>query len=169
MVFLFSSLAFVLKHLICAVLAAVVAGVCWVVVYFGLLIWAMIGDAGVGSPLALPVGLLFILCGVFLLCVAVFAPACAAGRVFCYISGLPDFSAIPVVLVVAVLVSSGITQMIDPNEIQEVSDMVGGGGFLIRAALISVPLGIYWWMTEGTSALVDAVKRWHNQRSINAE
>lgn len=169
MVFLFSSLAFVLKHLVCAVLAAVVAGFGWIVVYYGLLIWAMIGDAGVGSPVALPVGILPVSFTAFVVCVAVFAPACAAGRVFCYISGLPDFSAIPVVLVAAVLVSFGVTQMIDPNEVQGVRAMVGGEGFLVRAARISVPLGIYWWMTEGTSALVDAVKRWHNQRSINAE
>lgn len=140
--------------------------VLWVVTYLLLLSIALIGNQGVGGPLALPAGLTAVTASCIFLGWGVFAPASAIGAIFCGLLKFPRLAAIPIVTVAAFLLTYAVywayIELVTTHSMPLV-------GTVLRnfAIYLSVPLGAYWWLTEGPGALFDSFRRWVRARRNN--
>lgn len=135
----------------------------WTVAYFLLLVVAVIGGHGIGGPLAYPAGLIAVIGCCAVLGWGVFAPASAAGAIFCVVFKLPRLAAIPIVTVAAFVLSyllyGGYIMMVTTHPMPSTWIILKD-----FAIFLSVPLGSYWWLTEGPGALFDAFRRWARGR-----
>ncbi|QTN31091.1 hypothetical protein HZ994_01705 [Akkermansiaceae bacterium] len=155
---LLSITGFAARHFLVVVLAVAALCILWTLIYFGLLILSIFMGGGLGSPLTYPAGLLGILLGCMVIGWGVFAPASGLGAVFCRLFKLPKFAAIPFVVLVAFalshclfwfFVSQMTTHPMPPTWI-----------ILEKFCLfLTIPLGAYWWITEGPGAILDAIRR----------
>lgn len=152
-------LTFIARHFLFVAFAMVAGCVLWVVTYFLLLAIAIIGNQGIGGPLALPAGLLAVIVACIFLGWGVFAPASAIGAIFCSLLKLPRLAAIPIVTVAAFVLTYFFYWVY--LEWLTTHSMPSGWSILKKFALfLSVPLGAYWWLTEGPGAIFDAFRRW---------
>lgn len=157
-----TALCFVARHSWIVPLAAILGCVLWTIAYVFLLIVAIVWNQGVGGPLAYPAGIIAVVGASMVLGWGVFAPASAIGAVCCRVFRLPNIAAIPVVFVSAFVLSyffyaayAGLA-----------NDSIPSVGTVLKNFVIflSVPLGVYWWLTEGPTALFDAFHRWAESR-----
>jgi len=156
-------LTFVMRHFLIVVLAAFVGCVLWTIGYFLLLLVAVIWNQGVGGPLAYPSGIILIIACCVFLGWGVFAPASGIGAIFCTMFRLPRLVAIPVVFTSAFLLSYLLYWIYFERFTPHSMDSVG---IVLQnfAVFISVPLGIYWWLTEGSGAVFEVFLRWWKNR-----
>jgi hypothetical protein len=141
-------ITFVLRHALAVPLAIAAGCVLWTAAYVLLLLWAVVFGGGLGGPLAYPAGIFAVVVGGALIGWGIFAPACAVGALFCGVTGWPRFAAFPVVFIGGILF-----------------------GYMIlrnHALFLAVPLGVYWWATEGPGAACDALRRWWERRRLRA-
>lgn len=157
------ALSFVARHLLFVVFAMFAGCVLWVAAYFLLLVIAVIGNQGIGGPLTLPAGLIAVIVSCIFLGWGVFAPASAIGAIFCGLLKLPRLAAIPVVTIAAFV----LTYMVYWGYIESVTTHSMPSVWIVLKNFViylSVPLGVYWWLTEGPGALFDAFRRWVRTR-----
>lgn len=152
-------ITFAIRHALASPLAIVVGCVLWTVVYVLLLLCAVIFGQGLGGLLAYPGGIVAVVVGGFLIGWGIFAPACAVGAVFCGITGLARFAAIPVVFLSGFLFSYAIYWALSSDPMPSFWPFLGN-----YALFLSVPLGVYWWVTEGPGAVFEAFRRWWARR-----
>jgi len=149
---------FILRHLIAVPLIAAALCLGWIVLYFILLVIAAISDSGIGGPLALPAGLIFIVLLAASVGWGVFTPACAVGATVCSLFRLPKLAAIPIVWVATCVFGYAIywlfIRFMTTHSMPPASDVL-----LYSALFLSIPVGIYWWITEGPIALFDLGRR----------
>lgn len=158
-------ITFVIRHALAVPLAIVAGCVLWTAAYVLLLLWAMVASEGLGGPLAYPAGIVAVVVGGALIGWGIFAPACAAGALFCSLLRISRFAAIPVVFVVGFLVSYLICWAY--NGWITTSPMPSFGTIGASYAMfLSVPLGAYWWITEGPGAIYVAFRRWREKRRL---
>lgn len=152
------TLAFVARHFLFVVLAMITGGVLWTIAYLVLLVLAVLSGQGLGGSLAYPAGILTaIATGVFLGW-GVFAPSAAMGSIFCGLFGFPRIAAIPVVFAAAFFLSYLLYW--GYIELGTTHSMPSAWAVLKNFSIfLSIPLGIYWWLTEGPGALFDAFRR----------
>lgn len=161
-------IAFGLRHFLAVCIAIIIGCVVWTVGYFGLLLYAICFNEGLGSPLTYPAGLL----GIGFICSfvgwGIFTPASGLGRIFCWLTQLPLLAAIPVVALSAFAFSYLISALVPLSFLDEPvpSAWVTLKYFIL---CLSIPLAIYWWLTEGINALSDAIMRWQATRSEKTE
>ncbi len=149
-------------------LALVVGCVCWTLIYFLLMLIAIIGNYGIGSPIAYPAGIFLIATPCVLIGWGIFTPAAAIGRIFTWFLRLPRIAAIPVVFISAFTLSHLVCWAW--IELATTQAMPSSWVILKKFSLfLSIPLGIYWWLTEGPGAIYDAVRRWIRNRRIKIE
>jgi len=98
-------IAFFGRHFLIVPFAALAGCILWTVAYLILLLVAVVGDKGVGGPLAYPAGIATVIFPCFVLGWGVFAPSCGLGVLFCVIFRTNRFWAIPVVFTAAFLLS----------------------------------------------------------------
>lgn len=147
-------LSFAVRHFLIVALAIAAGCVLWTLAYFLLIAIAVIGNQGMGGPLAYPAGVFAIFAACSLLGWGVFAPASGIGAILCRRFRLPPLAAIPVVFLGACLIFCLLYRLCAADSPPPVSVM------LKRFAIcLSLPLGIYWWLTEGPGALLDTFKR----------
>ena len=162
----FPALTFVARHLLFVVFTMFAGCVLWIVAYFLLLAIAVIGDQGIGGPLALPAGLIAVIASCIFLGWGVFAPASAIGAIFCVLLKLPRLAAIPIVTVAAFCLSYliywGYIELVTTHSMPSLWIILKN-----FAIYLSVPLGFYWWFTEGPGALFDSFRRWIRTRRQN--
>jgi hypothetical protein len=165
------ALTFVARHLLFVVFAMIAGCILWIVAYFLLLAIAVVGDQGIGGPLALPAGLIAVIASCIFLGWGVFAPASAIGAIFCALLKLPRLAAIPIVTVTAFVLSYliywGYIELVTTHSMPSVWSILKN-----FSIFLSVPLGIYWWLTEGPGALFDSLRRWirkHRQNQTISE
>ncbi len=151
---LLAILSFTARHLLIVALAIVAGCVLWTFAYLLLLAIAVIGDRGLGGPLAYPARIFAIFAACMLLGWGIFTPASGIGAIFCRLLHLPLLAAIPVVTVSAFLLFCLLHGLFTENSLPPVQIMLKN--FVIY---LSLPLGAYWWLTEGPGALLDAIKR----------
>jgi hypothetical protein len=160
------ALTFVIRHLLFVVFAMLAGCILWIVAYFLLLAFAVLSDQGIGGPLALPAGLIAVIASCISLGWGVFAPASAIGAIFCTLLKLPRLAAIPIVTVVAFVLSYliywGYIELVTTHSMPSVWIILKN-----FAIFLSLPLGIYWWLTEGPGALFDSFRRWIRRRRQN--
>jgi len=150
--------AFILRHLIAVPLIAAVLCIGWIVLYFILLLIAVISNSGIGGPLALPAGLIFIVLLAASLGWGVFTPACAVGATVCGLFRLPRLLAIPIVWVSTCAFGYAVYWI--HIRFMTTHPMPPASVVLFYSALcLSIPVGVYWWITEGPIALFDLGRR----------
>lgn len=152
-------MTFAARHLLFVPVAVIAGCVLWTVAYVMLLLAAIIFNQGVGGPLAYPAGIVAILVTTIVTGWGIFAPASAIGAIVCALLKLPRLVAIPIVTASAFLLSYllywGYIELVTTHS------MLSAAVILKNFAIfLSIPLGIYWWLTEGPSAIFDAFRRW---------
>ena len=160
-------MTFALRHFLIVCFAMLAGFILWTIAYVVLLAIAVIWNKGLGGPLAYPSGILAILATGIFIGWSIFAPASAIGAVFCRIFGLPRLAAIPVVF----LSSFVISYFLYWAYIELVTTHSMPSAWIVfknHTIYLSVPLGVYWWLTEGPGAIFDVFRRWiRNRRSKN--
>lgn len=159
-----SAVFYIGRHVAAVAMAAILGAVLWTIVYFALLLLAMVTDSRIGSPLAYPLWLVFLVLGIITIGLLIFAPACAIGRLFVGITRFPQITAIPIVFGAGTLlyfmawssIAYVTTQLMPP-----LSTIL-----LNYCIYMAVPLGAYWWIVDGPFAIVDGIRRWRHRRSI---
>lgn len=120
----------------------------WTVVYFGLLLIAIVTDSGAGSPVAYPLGLAFFITLAAIAGFGIFIPACGIGAIVCRLTRWHWLAGIPFVLGAAFGLSYFLywLYIINITTHSMLPALIVLKNFLI---FISVPLGAYWWVTKG--------------------
>ena len=155
---------FILRHFLFVVFAMVAGCLLWTIAYVLLLVIAVVGDFGLGGPLAYPVGLVAVIVGSAVLGWGIFAPASALGAVLCALLRLPRLAAIPFVAAAAY----GLSYLLYRAYIEWVTTHpMPDAGVVLKnfAVYLSIPLGIYWWLAEGPGAVFDAFRCWLRARA----
>lgn len=98
-------LTFLARHFLFVVFAILTGCILWTITYLVLLAIAVATNGGLGSPLAFPAGIFAVVLGCATIGWGIFAPASAAGALFCRFFRLPRIAVIPVVWVVAFVLS----------------------------------------------------------------
>jgi hypothetical protein len=157
------ALTFATRHFLIVAFAIIAGFILWSIAYLLLLVIAVIGNQGLGGPLAYPAGVIAIVGACIVLGWGVFTPASGIGAIFCWVFQLPRLAVIPVVFGSAFLLSYllywGYTGLITTHSMPSV--WIVAKNFTI---FLSVPLGAYWWLTEGPGAIFDAFRRWFRSR-----
>lgn len=160
------TLTFLTRHFLFVAFAMVAGCIAWTIAYLVLLVVAVVTNQGVGGPLAFPAGIIAVLAACGVLGWGVFTPASAIGAVFCRVFRLPHIAAIPVVTVAASLLSYGLYRayigMVTTHSMPTMLTVLKN-----FAIYLSIPLGAYWWLTEGTGALCDGFQRWIGRCLLN--
>lgn len=157
---------FLARHFLFVVLAMIAGCVIWTFAYLVLLAIAVITDQGLGGPLAFPAGIIIVVASCVFLGWGVFAPASATGAIFCGLFRLPRIAAIPVVclavFIFSYLIYWACIELVTTHSMPPISTVLKNFGIFL-----SVPLGVYWWLTEGPGVLFDSFRRWIRQRRPN--
>jgi len=160
---LIAVISFVARHLLIVSLAIITGCILWTIAYAVLLIVAAIFNEGLGGPIAYPAGIIAIIVAGISIGWGIFAPACAIGAVFWKIFGLPRIAAIPVVFGSALVLSSllywAFIEAMTTSPMPSIWVVIKH-----HTIFLSVPLGAYWWVTEGPGALFDVFRRWIRRR-----
>jgi hypothetical protein len=152
------AIAFAARHFLIGVFAIIAGCILWTIVYVVLLLVAAIWNLGVGGPLAYPAGIVMVLCAVTFIVWGIFAPASMVGAVFCRICQLPRLAAIPVVFGSAFVLSQLAYQLFIGS--WTTHSMPSAWVVLKNYTIfLSVPLGVYWWLTEGPGAIFEMFLR----------
>jgi hypothetical protein len=156
-------ITFAARHFMIVALAIIAGCILWTIAYLVLLMVAVIWNQGVGGPLAYPAGIVAIISTCIFTGWGVFAPASGVGIVFCSKFGLPRLAAIPVVFgtafVISYLMYWAFIELLTTHSMP--SAWIVLKNYMVY---LSVPLGAYWWLTEGPGALFDAFRRWIGNR-----
>ena len=147
------TLWFLAKHGMFLMLAAVAACLVWTALYFALLLWAVITDSGVGGPLAWPAGLVACVLGCAAFGLGVAIPACAVAAILRSRLRWPRMVEIPISFLAAFALWFG-WACVFHGGLPEPLD------FSISLLWLPLPLGTWWWLTEGPGAMWDALRRW---------
>jgi len=155
---LITAMTFSARHLLFVPVAVIAGCILWTVAYLMLLLAAIIFSQGVGGPLAYPAGVVAILGTTIVIGWGIFAPASAIGAIVCALLKLPRLAAIPIVTASAFLLSYllywGYIELVTTHSMPSAAVILKN-----FAIFLSIPLGIYWWLTEGPGAIFDAFRR----------
>ena len=161
-----ATLAFLGRHLSFVVFAMVAGCILWTIVYLGLVFTAVITNQGVGGPLAFPAGIATVVIACISIGWGIFAPATAMGSMFCRALGLPRLAAIPVVFVAGFVLSYllywAFIERLTTHPMPPVWIVLKNFGIYL-----SLPLGVYWWLTEGPGVFLDVWLRRAAQRRLH--
>lgn len=153
-----SALAFTLRHLLMVPLAMLAGCVLWTIAYVLLLIASMIWGGGLGGPLAYPGGIIAIVLTVMVVGWGIFAPSTLVGAVICKVFAWPRLAAIPFVFVsgygFSYLVYWAFIQLVTTSSMSSAAEVLKN-----YVIFLSLPLGGYWWLTEGPGAIFDVCRR----------
>ena len=158
-------LLYLCRHLAAISILAAITAVLWTVVFFALLLYALVTSGGIGSPVAYPIVLILLVVGVVSVGLLIFAPACAFGRFAVSITGLPRLAAIPIVFAAGAALSH-FAYCLYICALTTHPMPTAATVFLNYLTYLSIPLGAYWWATDGPFALIDALRRRLRRRTI---
>lgn len=153
-------LDFFLRHLLTVPALALVLSLLWVVVYYVLLLLGHMGDltASPDGASALTAGLLFIVLCTLMIGWGIFAPACGLGLLVTRLLRRSRYWAIPIVWATASLIAYA-CQSAYYQQHPAATMPTPLALYLQTAAFLTIPLAIYWWLTEGLLLLPAALHR----------
>jgi hypothetical protein len=158
-----TTMTFAARHLLFVPIVIAAGCVIWTIIYVLLLLGAIIFNQGLGSPLTYPAGIIAIFLPTIVVGWGIFAPASAIGAIACALLKLPRLAAIPIVTAAAFglsyLLYWGYIELVTTHSMPTVAVVLKN-----FAMFLSLPLGIYWWITEGPGAIFDACRRWIRRR-----
>lgn len=156
-------IGFIIRHTLFIAMVTLLACLAWTLLYFALLALAVVTNSGLGGPLSYPAWLLVIAIGLPVIGFGVFAPASAIGALFCRLTRLPRIAGIPVVFlggfVLWFLLGKVQTSSLTTHTSSSVVESLRS--FTLWAA---IPLGAYWWITEGPRALWQLFLSWYSRK-----
>jgi len=144
--------AFLIRHLVATAVIVVTPCVVWTVCYFALLIWAIIVDGGVGSPLVYPLGLVFFATAGTLMSLLLFLPATAEWLARWL--NLPVLVQIPLSVAVLAALCFVTVLVMSERTFQGLSF-----NFALLYVLMLLPMGLYWWVALSGPLLVALLSR----------
>lgn len=158
---------FLLRHAVVTPVIAAVLCAAWMAFYLVLLLIAALGNGGLDGPLALPVGLLAVIAVCAIVGWGIFTPACAAGYVLRSLFKPPMLVILLTVWLTGAALGYAWAWLFVTRLMHESAPPVAWT--MARSALyLSVPLGLYWWATEGAAMLsemvVKSLKRFRRSR-----
>jgi hypothetical protein len=145
----------VMRHALALVVTVGLCCLLWTVVYFGLLLWALISDAGVGSPLSYPIWLLVIFLTVTFGCVLLILPSTLLAGWCAERAGWGRMSRIPISLLWMAMIALPFGWLASVHG--TALEMFQGAALLWVSLLL--PLGIYWWALEGGPMMAAGLRR----------
>lgn len=130
-------------------LAVTVAAACltWTVIYFALLLWAVLTNGGLGGPFAYPAGLLFFFVSTAAAGLVLLFPSTALAEWIARRRGFPIFAQIPISAGVLALLCGIVAGIVAAFGSQPALYGVSAGFGVLFLALL-VPLGLYWWVAQ---------------------
>ncbi len=158
-----SVIRFLPRHLLAVTLGVVALWGLWTLAYAFLFFLAIVTGSGVGGPLAYPVGMALIAVAGVVAGFGIFMPSCAAGALICRRLRWPKLAAIPLVF----LTAGGLTWLWHFAYMELVATGVMPGFWGVMGGYVlclSLPLGAYWWITEGPGAVIEQIHLWYGKR-----
>jgi len=145
---------FLLRHAVMTPVIAAILCAGWVAFYLVLLVTAIIVGGGAGGPLALPAGLIAVVAASAVVGWGIFVPACAIGAAIRSLVRPPLLVILLAVWFAGTLLGSIWVRAFVTCLLKEPSPPFAET--IAWSALgVSVPLGLYWWATEGAAMLPD--------------
>jgi hypothetical protein len=127
---------FVIRHGIASALTIAIPCLLWIVVYFALLIWAVIWNEPVGGPLGLPFGFFLLGAALLIAVVTILFPAVAIAEWIGRNRGWNVFFQIPLSIALMAVIH-GLWSTLSP-----------GIPASERFRWLLLPLGLYWWISQ---------------------
>jgi len=145
--------SFCARHFLAIGITVVSTCILWTVIYFALLIWAVLTNSRLGGPLAYPAGLLAFLVTSTAASLLFLFPAAAISECVARYARLPVLIQIPLCLsVLAVLCPAAAALLLALDSQISVTNVATGGGMLFLTFL--VPMGLYWWTAQSGPLLL---------------
>jgi hypothetical protein len=149
---------FYARHLLA--LCVVVAAPCvlFTILYFVLLIWAIVFGGGIGSPIAYPIGLMVIFIAALGVGSMLFFPSTVFAEWIVKKRNLPVLAQIPITVgslgTLCLLVSSIATA-------NSAAPSLRGAfvGFATLFGILLLPLGLYWWTAQSGPLALAIIRR----------
>ena len=163
--FLLPSLFFLARHFFWVFCAILIGCALWTVTFLVLILIAAITNQGVGGLLSFPAGILAIILACSVIGWGIFTPASALGLIFCKSLKCNLLYAIPLVFLSAfglscfwfwLIVHAGTSVPLPP-----------WSSLLYKFSIfLALPLGVYWWITEGPLVLLQITRSWTQRLSL---
>jgi len=138
--------SFVARHTVAAAVLFAASCVLWTVVYLLLLVWAVIADAGLGSPVVYPIGLILLFAATASACLMLFMPATLGAEVLCRWQRMPTLVGIPIALALYAVLCFGWS--VGAYLIWRFDGSLSWALLLAAITTLALPLGLYWWSAE---------------------
>lgn len=146
-----------MRHGLALAVTIIVPCLLWTIVYFALLLWAVITGEGLGGPLAYPAGLLFFLVAtivggsLLLFPSAALAEWCARRRAWPILAQIPlSLFTLAVLPRPALATVTGARSPLFPSV---------SAGFAVLFIGYLLPLGLYWWAAQSGPLLLSLIRR----------
>ncbi len=139
------------RHFLALAATVVVLTVLWTAIYILLLLWALLGGEGLGSPLAYPLGLLILLGGAVAAGLCLFLPATALAEWVARRRGCRVLAQIPLATIfflIFCLFGGGLWALAAGASFTAGAAAVRGLNLFV---LLLLPFGLYWWVAQGWS------------------
>ncbi len=154
---------FCARHGLALIVTVAVPCVLWTAAYIALLVWAMITDSGIGSPLAYPAWLLFFFVAAMVGGLCLLFPSTALAEWIAKRRALPIIAQIPIsVAMLAVLCLAAVFMTAALGMQSSLHGFSIGFGVLFVAHLL--PLGLYWWVSQSGPLLLALIRRVRSRR-----
>jgi hypothetical protein len=150
--------SFSAQHLLALSVTVAAACAAWTILYFALLLWALLTNGGIGSPLAYPAGLLFVALATAVTSFVLLLPSTALAAWIAHRSRLPIFAQIPLSVGALALLSKiavGIASRMGAMPALNGTPISFGVLFLV----LLLPLGVYWFAMQSVPLLLSLLRR----------
>ena len=147
---------FCARHLLALVVTIAVPCALWTIVYFALLLWAIIFGGGIGSPVAYPIGLLFFAGAALVGGLVLFLPSTAFAEWLVKRRKLPTLLQIPISIATLALfcLISVILAPFPPSTLPDVLT-----GFIRFWGALLLPMGLYWWTAQSGPLALEIIRK----------
>lgn len=162
---------FALRHALAMAVTIVLPCVLWTLLYLVLLLWAILTDSGIGSPVAYPLGLLLVAAWSALMAVVFFFPSTAFAALITTRMKWAILWQIPLCLTLFALFSGLLALTVGAQSASPAwRDTSIGFGLFYAAHLL--PLGLYWWTAQSLPVFQAGFRKlrdlWHKRRHQDA-
>lgn len=159
MPFLRPTLQFLARHFFWVFASMILGGILWTLAFLGLIIASVCNLTDVSKFPAFPVGILWVIFACAIIGWGIFTPACALGTSLCLALRINRLISIPIVFIAAYFLSVAWYWLISHAGTNV--PMPPWGVLLQKFSLyLSLPLSLYWCITEGPEALLLLIQRW---------